>query len=278
MAQPLVSADWLAAHLGDPGIFVLDIRSVDGGGKAAYEQAHVPGAIHTDYVADGWRTTIGMASGMLPEPAFLARLLGGLGITVAHHVIVVSAGNSAGDLSAAARVVWTLKIVGHDAVSLLDGGMLAWQGRPTEAGYRARTPAPDYPVKLRPALRAELAEVVRAIADHSEVMLDSRSASYFEGREKSPQAKRGGRLPAAVQVEHTRCFDAANKRLLPVAELEKLFAGLPPLPVVNYCNTGQQAATTWFVLSEVLGRPNIKLYDGSMSQWTEDDSRPVEVG
>jgi thiosulfate/3-mercaptopyruvate sulfurtransferase len=63
-----------------------------------------------------------------------------------------------------------------------------------------------------------------------------------------------------------------------LAELEKLFATVPPRPTINYCNTGQQAATNWFVLSEVLGRPFATLYDGSMSEWTEEPSRPVAVG
>ncbi|MGA8414851.1 MAG: rhodanese-like domain-containing protein, partial [Xanthobacteraceae bacterium] len=104
MTDPLVSAQWLAAHPGD-GLCVLDIRSaVDGGGAAAYEAAHVPGAVHTDYVKDGWRATKGMATGLLPDPAHLADLFARCGITPAIHVVVVGAGTSPGDFSAAARV------------------------------------------------------------------------------------------------------------------------------------------------------------------------------
>jgi thiosulfate/3-mercaptopyruvate sulfurtransferase len=66
--------------------------------------------------------------------------------------------------------------------------------------------------------------------------------------------------------------------LKPKAELQKLFAAIPSEPVINYCNTGHQAATNWFVLSEVLGRRGVSLYDGSMSEWTEEPSRLVEVG
>jgi thiosulfate/3-mercaptopyruvate sulfurtransferase len=279
MTDPLVSAQWLAAHPGD-GLCVLDVRSaVDGGGASAYEEAHVPGAVHTDYVKDGWRATKGMATGLLPDRIHLANLLARCGIAPAVHVIVVGAGTSPGDFSAAARVYWTLKIAGHRKQSVLDGGMAAWReaGLPVESGRRAPAPAPAYPVQFVDDLRADLAAVKQAVATGDEILLDTRSTSYFEGREKSPQAKRAGRLPDAVHHDHARAFDPSTRRLKPVDELERLFA-LPAQPIVSYCNTGHQAATSWFILSEVLRRPQVRLYDGSMSEWTEDETRPVETG
>jgi thiosulfate/3-mercaptopyruvate sulfurtransferase len=279
MTEPLVSPQWLAAHLG-AGLCVLDIRSaVDGGGAAAYEQAHVPGAVHTDYVKDGWRATKGMATGLLPDPAHLSGLFARCGIAPTRHVVIIGAGTSPGDFSAAARVYWTLKIAGHQQQSILDGGMAAWlaAGLPVESGRRAPPPVPAYPVRLVADLRADLAAVERAVAHGDAILLDTRSTSYFEGREKSPQARRAGRLPDAVHLDHALAFDPATRRLKPPAELERLFA-LPAQPVVSYCNTGHQAATSWFVLSEVLRRPQVRLYDGSMSEWTEDEGRPVAVG
>ncbi len=278
MTEPLVSPQWLAAHASD--VCVLDIRSaVDGGGAAAYEQAHVPGAVHTDYVKDGWRAAKGMATGLLPDRAHLADLFARCGITPARHVVIVGAGTSPGDFSAAARVYWTLKVAGHRAQSILDGGMAAWlaAGLPVESGRRAPPPTAAYPVQFVDSLRADLAAVEHAVARRDAILLDTRSTSYFEGREKSPQAKRPGRLPHAVHLDHALAFDPATRRLKPPAELERLFA-LPAQPTVSYCNTGHQAATSWFVLSEVLRRPQVRLYDGSMSEWTEDDARPVEVG
>ncbi|MDB5602222.1 MAG: hypothetical protein JWN71_4266 [Xanthobacteraceae bacterium] len=280
---PLVSADWLAAHLNDASLLVLDIRSaVDGGGREAYEQGHVPGAIHTDYAKGGWRAVKGMATGLLPEPKVLAALLGGVGLTPNRHVVIVSAGTHVGDFSAAARVYWTLKIAGHGAVSLLDGGMLAWRAdpaRPVEAGQgHPAAAASDYPVKLQSDLRSDRAAVEGAVGAHNAVLLDSRSAGYFEGKEKSPQAARAGRLPDAVHLDHAKAFDTETKRLKSPAELTTLFAPVPGGPVVNYCNTGQQAATNWFVLSEILRRPGVTLYDGSMSEWAEDPARPVQTG
>jgi thiosulfate/3-mercaptopyruvate sulfurtransferase len=288
VAEPLVTAEWLAERLSKPipaapDLLILDIRSVvDGGGRQAYEAGHIPGAMHTDYVNDGWRATKGMASGLLPEPAALAELLSRIGLTPRHHAIIVSAGTTIGDFSAAARVYWTLKIAGHDKTSILLGGMLAWgrnATRPIEAGPApVNRPSPPYPVKLAAELRADAGAVERAIADQTAVLLDSRATNFFEGHAKSPQALRPGRLPGAVQLDHVMAFDSAAMALKPKAELEKLFAAVPATPVINYCNTGHQAATNWFVLSEMLGRPGVSLYDGSMSEWTQEPDRPVDVG
>jgi thiosulfate/3-mercaptopyruvate sulfurtransferase len=282
-AAPLLAPEWLADRLNDSDLLLLDIRSVvDGGARAAYEAGHIPGAVHTDYAKDGWRVTKGMASGLLPEPAQLSELLGRIGLTPNRHAIIVSAGTTVGDFSAAARVYWTLKIAGHARTSILAGGMVAWRrdpSRPVEAGPgRARGPSTGYPVKPVAELRADVGVVERALADRSGVLLDSRATDYFEGRAKSPQAARAGRLPGAVQLDHALAFDAGAMALKPKTELEKLFAGIPAEPVINYCNTGHQAATNWFVLSEVLGRPGTSLYDGSMSEWAQEPGRPVEVG
>jgi len=279
--SPLVSTQWLAAHLDDATVRIVDIRSaVDGGARAAFEAAHVPGAVHTDYAKDGWRRTQGMASGLLPETATLARLIGQLDVTPAHHVVIVAAGTTVGDFSAAARVYWTFKCAGHRAVSILDGGMAAWngEGRSLEAGAGNSPVTSAYPVAADAAWRAECAAVERAVVAKNAILLDTRSTSYFEGREKSPQALRAGRLPGALHLDHSLAFDKAAQRLKPLAELRRLFAAVPAMPVMSYCNTGHQAATSWFVLSELLQRPSVTLYDGSMSEWTEDAAHAVETG
>jgi thiosulfate/3-mercaptopyruvate sulfurtransferase len=279
---PLVSADWLAQGNGTPGLLVLDIRSaVDGGGRAAFEQAHIPGAIHTDYAKDGWRAVKGMATGLLPDEAGLKTLFAHFGLLPSDHVVIVSAGTSAGDFCAAARVYWTLKIAGHVKMSILDGGMLAWQAdpaRPLEAGAGASAKAaPDYPVTFVPNLRSDADAVARAIENEDAVLLDTRATAFFEGVSKSPQALRAGRLPGAMHLDNVLVFDNAAKRLKPLSELQALFAKAMGKPVVSYCNTGHQAAITWFALSEILRQP-ATLYDGSMSEWTEDPGRPVAIG
>ena len=281
MSGALISAEKLADRLGEPDLVALDIRSaVDGGGRAAYEAGHVPGAIHTDYVAGGWRVkSASGGAGMLPDEAALGALLGGLGIRPESMVVVASAGTSAGDLAAASRVFWTLKVAGHDAVRLLDGGVAAWTGAGHALETTSREPqdAGTYPVRLRPELRAMLPEVERAAASGTAHLVDTRNARSFEGEEKSPAAARAGRIPGAINQDNAAAYDPATGRLKAPDELRRLFE-VPEGEVVTVCNTGQQAATNWFVLSEILGRKGVRLYDGSMSEWTADPSRPVAAG
>ena len=215
-AEPLVAAEWLAGRLsraepGSPELRILDIRSVvDGGGRQAYEAGHIPGAIHSDYANDGWRVTEGMASGLLPEPAALVDLLSRIGLTPRHRAIIVSAGTTVGDFSAAARVYWTLKIAGHDSTSILSGGMLAWNrdaARPIETGRTpVHPPSPPYPIRLAPALRADVGAVERAIADRTAVLLDSRATAFFQGSAKSPQAMRPGAASGRAPARSRRGF------------------------------------------------------------------------
>ena len=272
--EPLVAAQWLNDHRSDPAIVVLDVRSaIDGGGAEAYAKAHIPGAVHSDYDKAGWRVTRNGVPFMLPARAALEKLIGETGIDEDSHVIVVPAGVSATDFGAAARVYWTLKVAGHPAVSILDGGFAAWQAAsyPVESGKSAPTPT-IFSAKLDERLLAEVEAVER---NTEATLVDARPASYFEGKEKAPAAKAYGHIPGAVNLDSASFYDPATNRLRPKAQLARIAASLPPGPVVAYCNTGHWAATDWFVLSAVLGRPDVRLYDGSMVEWTADARRPV---
>ena len=278
---PLVDADWLAAHLRAAELRILDIRSVvDGGGASAFLAAHVPGAVHSDYTKDGWRAARGLVTGLLPDAEVLAALFGRLGIAIGQHVVVVGAGNGPADFSAAARVYWTLKTAGHRAVSILEGGMAAWTagpGRPVEEGPGLPPVPTRHPVAFDLSWRCDVGGIERAMAAGDAVVLDSRSADFFRGLKNSPQAVRPGRIPGARNLDYTSAFDATG-RLRPPADIAALFAAIPDGPSIHYCNTGQQAAANWFIMSELLARPGATLFDGSMSEWTEAPERPVAVG
>ncbi|MDB5512199.1 MAG: rhodanese-like domain protein [Enterovirga sp.] len=280
-APPLLAPADLAGRLGDRGLVVLDVRSAGyGGGRAAFDSGHIPGSVHSDYVADGWREAQGAAPGLLPSAESLSELFGRLGIRPDDHVVVVPAGMSSGDFSVAARIFWTFRAAGHRRLSMLDGGFTAWLegGFPIDEGAAVPPEPTTYAVTPDPSVRALLPEVEQVVAGGGAALVDSRGPKSFLGEEKSPQAARAGRLPGAVNVEGLRAYDARANRLRPREELEALFAPVPAGPAIPYCNTGQAAATDWFVLSEVLRRPEVRLYDGSMSEWTADPSRPVETG
>jgi thiosulfate/3-mercaptopyruvate sulfurtransferase len=277
--EPLVSPQWLKERLSEPAIVVLDIRSaLDGGGAAAYAQGHIPGAIHSDYDKAGWRVTRNGVAFMLPTVAELEKLIGELGIDEDSHVVVVPAGVHVLDFGSAARVYWTLKVAGHPKVSILDGGFAAWRSdpaNPVETG--ANTPSPAiFTVTLDKRLFADVAEVEAVQKSRGAILLDGRPESFFAGRERAPAAKAYGHIPGAVNLDSAVFYESATNRLRPKAELATVAAALPAGPVVSYCNTGHWAATNWFVLSELLGRKDVTLYDGSMVEWTADSRRPVE--
>jgi thiosulfate/3-mercaptopyruvate sulfurtransferase len=279
--EPLLSTEWLKQHRSDPDVLVLDIRSaLDGGGAEAYAKGHIPGAVHSDYDKGGWRVTRNGVPFMLPATAQLEALIGDLGIDEDIHVVVVPAGVHVLDFGAAARVYWTLKVAGHSRVSILDGGFAAWKAdaaNPIETGVNRPSPK-IFTVALDQRLLAPVDEVERLSKSGGATLLDARPAGFFAGKEKAPAAKAYGRIPGAHSLDSATFYDAGANRLRPPSELTSIAASLPEGPVVSYCNTGHWAATNWFVLSEVLGRKDVRLYSGSMVEWTADASRPVESG
>jgi thiosulfate/3-mercaptopyruvate sulfurtransferase len=274
---PLVSSAWLKQHLGDPDVFVLDVRSaIDGGGTEAFRKGHIPGAIHSDYDKAGWRVTRGGVPFLLPTLAELEKLIGELGIDEDTHVVVVPAGVHFTDFGAAARTYWTLKVAGVAKVSILDGGHAAWvaENNATESGPSRPSPR-IFSATLNKALIAEAGEVQKIEQSGGATLIDSRPASFFAGKQKAPAAKAYGHIPGAVNVDSAGFYDDKTNRLKPQAELVAIAAALPGGPAVAYCNTGHWAATDWFVLSELVGRKDVRLYYGSMVEWTSDASRPL---
>ena len=275
--RPLVSVAWLKEHINDKNLLVLDIRSaIDGGGAKAYEEAHIPGAVHSDYDKAGWRVTRNDVPFMLPTVAELEKLIGDLGIDETTHVVVVPAGVNFTDFGSAARAYWTLKVVGVNNVSILDGGVAAWKaaGLPVENGLKKPSPT-IFTATLNSKLLSKIDDVKKAETAKNATLIDARPASFFEGKEKAPGAKAYGHIPGAVSLDSASFYDAHANKLKPRAELVSLASNLPQGPAVAYCNTGHWAATDWFVLHELLGRQDVSLYDGSMVEWTADATRPV---
>jgi thiosulfate/3-mercaptopyruvate sulfurtransferase len=276
-ATPLVSTNWLKQHLKDPDVFVLDVRSaIDGGGVEAYQRGHVPGAIHSDYDKAGWRVTRGGVPFMLPTLAELEKLIGELGIDEDMHVVVVPAGVHHTDFGSAARTYWTLKVAGISKVSILDGGYAAWAAEQNAVEAGPSKPSPRiFSATLNKALLAEAGDVARIEQTGGATLIDSRPASFFVGKLKAPAVKAYGHIPRAVNVDSATFYDSRTNRLKPQSELAVIAATLPGGPAITYCNTGHWAATDWFVLSELLGRSDVRLYYGSMVDWTSDASRPL---
>lgn len=274
---PLVDANWLKTHLRDDNLVVLDIRSaIDGGGAQAYEAAHIPGSVHSDYDKAGWRVTRNNVPFMVPSTAELEKLIGDLGIDEDGHVVVVPAGVNVLDFGSAARTYWTLKYAGVKSVAILDGGVAAWReaGLPIEAG--ATKPSPKiFTATIDKSILAEATDVEKLAASGGASLVDARPATFFTGKEKAPAASAYGHIPGALSLDSDAFYDSKSNRLKPKAELAKIAEAVPAGPAVAYCNTGHWAATDWFVLHELLGRKEARLYAGSMVEWTSNASRPV---
>jgi len=282
-AAPLVDAAWLQDRLDVPRLVILDIRNgIDGGSREVFEAGHIPGAVYSDYGAAGWRTTRDGVPGMLPPVADLERLIGGLGIDNDSHVVIVPAGTSAVDYGSATRIYWTFKVLGHDAVSILDGGHAGWMAdpaRPVETGP-VSPKAVAFKAEFRPELLADAGDVRAALA-RGVALVDNRPPAQFTGHEKSGVVARSGTIPGAVNIPQEQFFDEVSGRFADLGRLADLWRAKKvdqDAEQITFCNTGHWASLGWFAASELLGNAKTRLYDGSMSDWAAKADLAVETG
>lgn len=275
-APALVDAAWLKAHADD--IVVVDLQE-----PKAFQRFHIPGAVSLPY--DRWRTSApkgnknpALLESMLPDVAALAAMLGESGVGNDEHVVIVATGRGAGDLAAAARVFWTFKVLGHDAVSVLDGGLVAY----ADAGGRLvkgpeRRPARTFEPALRPELIPDAAAVEAARAADAQ-LVDARSEGEFVGIYTGDSDERPGTIPGARHLPYDWVAADGGAKLRSAGALAQLFEarGIDPSQAqVHFCHSGNRAALTWFAAYAVLGNEAAKLYDGSMMEWAQSDDRPV---
>ena len=279
-AEPLVDVAWLKAKLGVPGVVVLDVTS----NPALYGQGHIPGAVFTHYGKHGWRVdgkkNGHKVSGVLPPVDRLERLIGGLGIGNGDHVVIVANGSGAGEMGTATRIYWTFKVLGHDEVSILNGGMAAWRAdkaHPLETTVNKPVPK-TFTASFRPELIATDEEVKLALANGT-TLIDSRPVDQFLGINKSGSVRAYGTLPGAVSVPGAYMTVNGGGQIRDADAIKRLYA-MSKTPTdgeaITFCNTGHWASLGWFVNSEILGNKNTAMYDGSMADWTAEDGADVE--
>ncbi len=268
-APPLLAPAELRALLDRPDLRVIDIRD-----PKSYAAGHVPGAVSAPYPA--WRGPAGNP-GELPDLPRLTALVQRLGLTPATHAIVVSSGADETDFGAAARVYWTLGVLGLKERSILNGGVAAWAkaGLPQDAAPAAVAASSYVPV-LDASLLATRGEVRARIDDGQVQLVDARPAEFYLGQTRHQVARVPGTLKGAVNLSHSIWFVPGTANMVPAEEARRIAAALPGAKdgpgaeTISFCNTGHWAATNWFALSELAGRPNVKLYAGSMVDWTQD--------
>ena len=236
-------------------------------------QAHIPGAVFFDIDAIADRRT--PLPHMLPRASEFAQGVGRLGIGSRDRVIVYDTRG----VTSAARVWWTFRVFGHDAVFVLDGGLPRWraEARTVEAG--SPTPRPRrFTARLRRSLVRDLAGMRQNVTTRKAQVLDARSRGRFAGTEPEPRAGlRSGHIPGSLNLPYDELYDK-DGTILPADALRTKFeaAGLDlTRPVVTSCGSGITASVLALGL-HVIGRPDVAVYDGSWTEWGGRDDTPVE--
>ncbi|HEX2527403.1 MAG TPA: sulfurtransferase [Geminicoccus sp.] len=281
-AEPLVDSAWLAQRLERQDVVVLDIRDAEDGSSAAlFAEGHVPGSIHSDYAKGGWRTTSGRIVGMLPPVAEVEALIGRLGIDNDDHVVIVGHGKTSSDFGASTRVFWTFDVMGHENVSILEGGHAGWvaAGGPVETGA-GQTPEPAiFKADFRPDLVASLDDVKVAL-DTGIPLVDARPEGQYTGEVTPPNVGIAGTIPGAYSLPHDVVVLDGNDAI-EEPQLDALLAKLDLQPSgekIAFCNTGHWASIGWFLLNKVGNDPSVRMYDGSMYEWAKVEGEQTEIG
>ncbi|MFD0689736.1 sulfurtransferase [Actinomadura fibrosa] len=281
MTALITPAD-LAARLGDPGLRVLDatvrlLRPPGGGpyvpesGLAAYREAAIPGAAFADLVTD--LAEPGPLPFALPAPARFAAAASRLGIGPGTTVVVYAQESPMW----ATRLWWLLRYFGFDAVRVLDGGLPAWRaaGLPVEPGTAVHPPA-HFTAHPRPDLLARRPDVEQIVAAGGSCLVNALSPEVFRG-EGPTSYTRPGRIPGSVNVPARDLLDQ-DGRFLPRPALTARLRDLLAEPsVVAYCGGGISATVPVFALA-LLGRTDVRLYDGSLAEWSADPTLPLTTG
>lgn len=273
--ESLVSTEWLARHLGEPGLVVLDsswhMPATGRNGREEYLRAHIPGARFLDI--DEVRDKANPAPHMLPSAPEFGAAMERLGVGREDRIVVYD--NS--PLRTAARGWFMLRHFGASEVAILDGGFQKWvaEGRPTESGE-----PPPREARFDPRERDELVTKAQLLAGAGAPLLDARGKARFEGSEADPRpGVAAGHIPGARNLPFSALYEE-DGTFKPVDELRRLFAAAgidPSRPFVASCGSGVTANSLIFA-AHLTGNQQTRLYDGSWSEWGADPATPKAVG
>ncbi len=279
MTNPLVTTDWLIAHLDDPDLVVIDaswhMPAENRDPRADFVAGHIPGAVFfdIDQIADHASDL----PHMLPSPQDFATAVRRLGVQPDSRIVVY---DSVGIFSAP-RVWWSFRAMGHDSVAVLDGGLPKWvaEAHPVETGW-PEPPHGEFKAHLRPDLIRNLAEMRRLVAEGGFQVIDARAANRFRGEVPEPRAGlRAGHMPGAKNAPWSGMVTAEGTLALPATLYAAFEAAGVDLaePIVTTCGSGISASLLALALAQ-LGREDVAVYDGSWTEWGAAADTPVATG
>jgi thiosulfate/3-mercaptopyruvate sulfurtransferase len=271
----LVDTQWVEDHLEDPEVRIVEVDE----NPALYAEAHIPGAIGFD-----WRRDLQdqVKRDFLGPEAF-GELFGSRGIGDEHLIVLYGDRNN----WFAAYTYWYLKYYGHERVKLVNGPREKWiaEGRPTTTDVPSYAPATFTAKPGDAAIRAMRDEVLQALGTQT-ALVDVRSPQEFSGElvampgYEQEGAQRAGHIPGAKSVPWAQAVreDGTFKSAEELSQLYGAKGVTNGNPVIAYCRIGERSAHTWFVLHELLGKGDVKNYDGSWTEWGNLVNVPIEKG
>jgi thiosulfate/3-mercaptopyruvate sulfurtransferase len=278
--EALVSTPWLAEHLNDPDLRLLDgsfkMPGVTPTAGADYAARHIPGAIFFDI--DAVSDHGSPLPHMLPDEAQFAAAVGKLGIGKEERVVIY---DSAGVVSAT-RAWWMFRAFGHERLAVLNGGLPKWlkEDRPVVAAVPSPAPRP-YRAHFHPERVRSKAQLLANLTGKTEQVLDARTVERFEGKASEPwPGRRPGRVPGSLNLPYALLSNAADKTLASAEEMQRRIqeAGVKrDKPVVTSCGSGVTACVLAFGLY-LTGREDVAVYDGSWAEWGLPGDTPVATG
>jgi thiosulfate/3-mercaptopyruvate sulfurtransferase len=284
----LVETSWLAEHLHDPDLRIVDMRGYvrtvekDGIQEARYEgardeyvQLHVPGAVYIDWTRDIVNLDDTIKAQIASSQQF-AQVMSHIGIGDQHLVVAYDAHPAS---QFATRLWWALKYYGHNKVVVLNGGLLKWQREKLSLDSNI----PNYPHAtftpvLQPELRATAVDVLKVLGQPDVALIDARDQGQYSGQTVRKPGRRG-HIPGALNIPREELMDAITGTFRSNEELAQVFSKAHVLPkqhIVAYCNGGVAATSVLFALA-MLGYPSLTNYDGSWNEWGERKDLPVEL-
>jgi thiosulfate/3-mercaptopyruvate sulfurtransferase len=282
----LVETEWLAAHLGEPDLRVLEctvyLHPADGpggvrveSGRARWAEGHIPGAGFAD-LGEDLSDRGSPLRFMMPPAEQFAEAMGRYGVGDGVRVILYDRAVNMW----AARIWWMLRAFGFDDAAVLDGGYRKWtrEGRPLATDDGA-APRRLFTARPRPGLIADKSGVLAALDDRRACVLNALTSEQHRGAGGTTYG-RAGRIAGTANVPARDLVDPDTHAYLPLDVLREKFAATGALDagrVITYCGAGIAASSDAFVLT-LLGRPDVAVYDASLSQWAADPSLPMETG